>query len=301
MQFVWNTISQTQWPVWIAKEIGAFDKYNIDAELIFAEGTRAATSVISGTAQYGSFAGEGILLPVAEGADLVAIMSTGDRPTDMIVGGRDIDSPEDLRGQVVGTNTRFGETDLLMRYALEKMGLEPDSDVQVVVTGGESVRIGALAGDQVQATIVDAGLRQEMIDQGFHILFDFTGPEGDLKLIKNVIGTLGSTVDADPVATECVVKALLEAVAYWKTDKAGSVDIAAKYSGDMRRDALEILWDTYAESFPQVPTIPVEGFEILQEVLGVENPAVNEIDLESIIDNSFVETLDQNGFIDSLY
>jgi NitT/TauT family transport system substrate-binding protein len=285
MQIGWHSVSQSVWPLLIAEEEGYLDKYGIDAELIFAEGARVLSGVISQSIPISIASGSDILDPVAEGSDVIAILATGTTPTDMLVGGEGITSAEDLQGGVAGANELGGESDSLVRLALEELGLEPDVDTRVVAVGGESTRIAALEAGQVQATLVDVGLRNQMEEQGFNVLHDFT--EGDFQMLKGTLITTRSFADENPETVQCVVNAVLDAILFYKENKAESVDAAATHWADMDRSAIEGLWDIYAPNIPERPTVPEEALANIQELS--DEQRIKDVDLSTVIDNSFVE------------
>jgi ABC-type nitrate/sulfonate/bicarbonate transport system substrate-binding protein len=281
----YDTVSQGIWPLWIAKEQGILTKYGINANLIFIEGNRVSGAVISKQAPIVTIAGTDILPPVAQGADIKAILATMAIPTDIIVGGNGISQASDLKGKVAGANELGGESDSLLRLGLERLGLAPDKDVRVVAVGGESTRIAALKSGQVQATIVDVGLQQQMADQGFSTLYDLTS--GDVKMLKNAIVTTATYISDHRDVVQCFTNAMVEAIAYEKAHKTESVDAAAKYSGDATRADLEKLWDIYSSKIPSNPIIDPEAFKTAQDLS--QDDKVKAIDLNTVIDNSFVE------------
>ena len=288
VQLGYHSISQSVWPMWIAEEQGIFDKYGINAELINAEGARILSGVISKATPIAFASGADILDPIAEGADIVPVFAfEGGTPTDMIVSTAEITDPQQLKGKVAGANELGGESDSLVRLGLREMGLEPDVDTRVLSVGGESTRIAALKSNQVQATLVDAGLRQEMIDQGFNILYDFT--ESDFKLLKSALITTRSYAAENPEIVQCTVNALTEALAFWKENKTETVDAAVKYSAGMDRASVEALWDLYAPDLPDVGTIDREALANHQELS--QEQKVKDLNVDDVIDNSFAENV----------
>ena len=282
----WHSVSQSVWPIWIAEDQGLFDKYGIDATLINAEGARILSGVISKSTPIAFASGADILDPIAEGADIVAIYAFEDgTPTDMIVGGEGITTGEDLRGGIAGANELGGESDSLVRLGLRELGLEPDVDTRVVSVGGESTRIAALASGQVQATLVDAGLRNQMQEQGFTILYDFT--ESDFQLLKSAVITTRSYAEQNPEIVQCAVNALVEALEFWKTNKEETVATAVKYSGDMDQADVEGLYDLYVDTLPDQPTVNADALAAHQELS--EEQRIKDIDVTTVIDNSYVE------------
>jgi hypothetical protein len=92
--------------------------------------------------------------------------------------------------------------------------------------------------------------------------------------------------------------ALTEAIHFYKTDSAGSVDIAFKYSEGMDKETLQTLWDIYAPDFPDLPEVSAGGFALMQELN--TDPRAQEIDLNTLVDTSYLETIESSGFVESL-
>lgn len=285
LQVGWHSVSQSVWPVLIAEEEGFFEKYGIDAELIFAEGARVLSGVISQSIPISVASGSDILDPVAEGSDVIAILATGSTPTDMLIGGEGVTGADDLQDGVAGANELGGESDSLVRLALEALGLEPDVDTRVVAVGGESTRIAALESGQVDATLVDVGLRNQMEEQGFNILHDFT--EADFQMLKGTLITTRSFADENPETVQCVVNAVVDAIRFYKENKAESVDAAVTHWAGMDRSAIEGLWDIYAPKIPERPTVPEDSLANIQELS--DEQRIKDVDLSTVIDNSYVE------------
>lgn len=55
----------------------------------------------------------------------------------VVVGQKDIDGLEDLRGKTAHINAEGGATDVMLRQVLKDSGLEPDKDVKFTYTGGD--------------------------------------------------------------------------------------------------------------------------------------------------------------------
>jgi len=298
LQLAYHATSQAVWPMWIAKEIGAFDKYGIDAELVFVEGNRAVNGVIAGTTPIAFVAGNDVMAPAAQGADLVALMTSGgEQPGNQIWGAKGIASAADLRGKIAGANELGGETDKLLRYGLQQMGLTPGKDIQIVSVGEQSVRVAALQTNRVQAAIMDPGFEQKLQEMGFTQLFDFR--KSSLLLQKGTVVTTRKYLDQNRDVVTNVMKALLEGVAYEKSNKEGTIKIAQKYAAQVGADVVSTLWDRYAPALPKVPVVQPSAFEGLK--IFSEDPKVKALDTSKLVDSSIVESLDSSGFINSLY
>jgi NitT/TauT family transport system substrate-binding protein len=293
VDIAYPAITPAVYPLWVAKEIGAFDECGVDAHLIYVEGgQRASAGIISGSTPFAFVPGPNILDPIAQGADLVALMSMGDRLTDVIVGGAGIDSVDALKGGSLAANEPGGETDLASRYALEQMGLTPDTDVTVVAVGGESTRVAALEGGSVQAAIMDVSRVPAMEAEGFTELFSFM--DSDLPYQKPALVTTRSYMADNPEVTDCVVRAMLKGIAYYKNHRDEAISIAAQYSMTTQLAPISFSYDMYAPALPYVPKVSPEGFETVQG--WSTDAAVKALDPTTVFDNSLLEALEDSGY-----
>jgi hypothetical protein len=66
----------------------------------------------------------------------------------------------------------------------------------------------------------------------------------------------------------------------------------------MDKETLGTLWDIYAPGFPDLPSVGTEGFTLMQELNS--DPRAQEIDLNTLVDTSYVDKLESSGFVESL-
>src|SRR3970282_137942 len=77
----YSTVGPAGTGLWMAKEIGAFEKYGIDADLIFiSAGPVVVQALLGGDLQAGLAATNAVTAAVMAGAPLVSVMSLVNRP-----------------------------------------------------------------------------------------------------------------------------------------------------------------------------------------------------------------------------
>ena len=82
-----------------------------------------------------------------EGADVVWLTGTTNRPLQILMAAPEITRIEDLRGRAAGV-TRLGSTShTFLKLALRTVGLDPEHDVQALQTGGVPETVAAIAAD----------------------------------------------------------------------------------------------------------------------------------------------------------
>jgi ABC-type nitrate/sulfonate/bicarbonate transport system substrate-binding protein len=135
LRLAYSTVGPSGTGLWMAKEIGAFEKYGINADLIFiSSGPVVVQALIGGDLHGGLAATNAVISAVMAGAPLVAVMSLVNRPYFRLWVQPEIARMDELRGKTLGVS-RFGSvTDNLTRILLRKQGL--DGPVNVRQMGG---------------------------------------------------------------------------------------------------------------------------------------------------------------------
>ena len=85
---------------WMAKEIGAYEKYGIDTELIYiSSGPTVVQALLGGDVTGGIAATNAVIAAVLRGAPLVSVISTANRPYHRFWVRPEIARIEDLKGK----------------------------------------------------------------------------------------------------------------------------------------------------------------------------------------------------------
>ena len=108
LSLAYSTVGPSGTGLWMAKEIGAFEKYGINADLIFiSSGPVVVQALIGGDLHGGLAATNAVISAVMAGAPLVSVMSLVNRPYFRLWVQPEITRIEDLRGKTLGVS-RFG-------------------------------------------------------------------------------------------------------------------------------------------------------------------------------------------------
>ena len=235
--------------VWIAKEDRLFAKYGLNEELIFIPGgTTAMSALVSGNIDFAQLTGSPGAYAYVGGADIVYLAATMDSMSYQIVVRPETRTVQDLKGKRIGIS-RFGASpDVAVRMALRKLGLNPESDVSIIQTGGSPERLAALLGKKVDATVLNLAY------------FD-TGIVTTRKFVK-----------AHEEVVRLFMKAYVEAVSVFKTKKSRTVAIASRYARVSDIDALEEAYDYFVEKIPRYPYPTVSGMQTVLNELARSNP-----------------------------
>jgi len=285
----YSTVGPAGTGLWMAKEIGAFEKYGIKADLIFiSSGPVVVQALIGGDLQGGLAATNAVIAAVLGGAPLVSVMSLVNRPYYRLWVQPEITRLEELRGKTLGVS-RFGSvTDNLTRILLRKKGL--DGAVNVRQMGGTTEMAAAFQRRQI-AGAVTSNLR---VDAPMRMLVDLD--EMDIQYSNVVIAVSRDFYRRSPETVEALVRAYTEGVAAAHDQKERALKVIAKYTRLKDPRLIEELYKDADKFLDRVPRVEPEAIAPIVEFMG-KKP----IPLETIADNSVIDRLVREGFIEKLY
>src|SRR3954465_11157985 len=145
-------------PTVLAKQLGEYDKADLDVELInFKGGSQALQAVIGGSADVVSGYYDHCVNLAAKGQSLVAFV-VYDRFPGMVLAaspesGKDIKSIKDLAGKTVGVSAPGSSTDFFLKYLLAKNGLDPAS-ASTIGIGLDATAVAAMERRKVNAAVM---------------------------------------------------------------------------------------------------------------------------------------------------
>jgi NitT/TauT family transport system substrate-binding protein len=284
----------------IAKDGGFWDKQNLDVTLTQISGDPAITqAVVSGQAQVGAINGTGFFNAVAAGGDLLLIGSLLDSVTDYMVVTSDIKAGADLKGKKVAISTVGSENERNSMLAVKGLGLDPAKDVTFLPVGGEGPRLAALKAGTVSAGALGIGNEEVVKQAGLHILSSMY----DLKLpaITAGFGVLPSWYNANKDVAKRFLTGFIQAIAYFKTNKQGSLPLMSDYLQQKDMTIVSSSYDAVAAVYRREPSATLAGAQSAIDFTSATTPAAKNIDPKKYIDNSILDQLQSSGFIDSLY
>lgn len=288
-------------PVWIAKEQKLFEKYGLDVDMSYIAGaTMAMQAVLSGEVPVlaGVNAAQ-VIAATVEGADAVVIASVLNTTVMYLMVTPSIQGPNDLKGKALGVS-RFGSlSHSVLRFALRKMGLDPEKDVNVVQMGGipeviAGMQSGAVVGGTM-GTPQDLKARElgykEMMDIG---AAGFPYPQGIVATTRTFARNNGPTLAN-------VLRAIVEGTYLFKTDKALSTAVFGKYTQTDDRQMLDSAYDGLVGKVEKVPYPSRDAILAAIEEVAMTNPKAKGANPDTFIDTQFVKQLEDTGFINQIY
>src|SRR5439155_25897952 len=268
----YSSISGHMATLWVTYERGFFRKYGLDVQLVFIEsGSTAVKSLMSKEVAFAQMAGAGVVQSRFQGTDVVMIAGFLNTMDYQLMVDKSITRPDQLKGKSMAVS-RFGSSsDFATRYALDKFGLVPDRDVTILEIGSQPARFAALESGKIQAAMVAIPLTRKAKTLGFHTLADLQML--GLEYQHTGLATTEALIRARPDLVRNVMKAYVEGIHYYKTRRAGSLGILAKY---LKTPNIEVLTEVHEnlglKLTPQKPYPTLRGIEIMLRELAARDP-----------------------------
>lgn len=286
-------------PYWVAQEAGFYKKYGLDVEAIFIDGSsRGVQSLIAGDLAFAGAVGTSVINGRLAGADIAIVDSLVNTLPYYIIGKPTIKSPEDLKGKSASVHIPGTSADFALRLALKRVGLSM-RDIRAITVGGSPARIAAVLSGQVDFTVVTESGKAAGERAGLKVIIDMAKLNVPFQFSCTV--TTGKMIREEPDTVRRVVKAVAEAVHYYKTQKEGVIKIMQKYTRGQQRAVLEKAHAAYTEILVEDTYPTLEGLRNTLEIQSSWDPKAAKAKVEDFVDLRFVDELKKTGFIDQLY
>jgi len=301
LNIAYTATSPYQAALIIAKEAGFFKKHGLDASLIFtAGGSLGVQAMLSGDVAMNLSDGAASVGSKLAGVDNLMLASFINTFPYSLISIPEIKQVSQLKGTSIAVS-RFGSaTDLGVRMALAKVGLNAEKDVTMLQIGAQTARFSALQTKQVQSTIITPPFTLTARKLGYNTLIDMA--QLNIPYQLTVLVAMRSYIKEHPDIVQAAVTALSEAIHYYKREKEPTIKILSKYLKTDDREALE---ETYREValkvLPEKPYPTLAGIQTVLDEYSKRFPKAKTMRPEEFVDSSFVKKLDDEGFFDRLY
>lgn len=215
------------WSHAVAITKGIYTKYGIRvAELRTGSSPALLQAVASGSAEAGVSLGDLAIRAIDQGAPIIISGAIMDRVTLRLVGGAGVTSLAQMAGQPVSAGAVEGGTADILRYQLQRAGVDPRSVKMVSITAS-SDRLVAMGNGQVKGALMTAPFDAMAVQQGMKILDVYRDPYLLTPLILNT-----AWAARDPAGARHLNAALREAAEwiYQPQNKAEAIRILAAYT-----------------------------------------------------------------------
>ena len=287
--------SPTYASVWIAKEMGFFDKHNLNADIIFIRGGAMGTqALVSRSFDFIVAGGVAAVEANLSGAEIVIVATPSNRMDQVLVARKEIAQPAQLKGKKVAVNNLVGSAIMAIKIILQAVGVNPEREVTYVTSGDPATRIAALQSGLVDATGLSPPFTLTAKRAGFNV-FDSIPALDNLEYPSASLIARQESVRKDPVLLDRTTRSIIEAVHFFKTHKSESKRILQKYLRLQNPDELEEAYTLLSTRFIDRPYPTLQSIKTILD--WSRHPKAKAADPAQFVAPQFVEKLDKDGFI----
>ncbi len=286
-------------PLWMAKELGFFEKYGIDADLPFFRGSATnMQALLSGSIDM-SLGGSSALVAANLGGAHVRFLATTEvLASQALVTKPTITEPSQLRGKSIALGIAGGSSLPQLAEALNRLGLTRD-DVELLDVPLSNDRIAALVNGSVDAMVSPQAVTEQAADQGFYVMMDM-GKAGIPNQGQSIIALQSFTRENRDLVKD-VLRAFCEAIHAELTDQAAAQRVISKWARIDDPTLLDAEYRASANYLQEKPYPSPAGIQMMLDELTPKNPEARSAKPEQFIDDSILRELDAEGFIDALW
>jgi ABC-type nitrate/sulfonate/bicarbonate transport system substrate-binding protein len=204
---------------------------------------------------------------------------------------------EDLKGKALGVARPGDLSDRLSRAVVKKFHI---ADVTMRPIGGsQSERYQAMAANIVQGVVITPPLDVRAKNDGFNVLFRLI--DLDMPFVYSSVHATARAIRERPEMVQRMVAAFAEAINFVEKNPAKAKASISKAMRVKDEEALQVSYNVYTRDIVDrrmtVPAAAVAESIELARSLGTQVKRKP----EEIYDNSFVNSLEQSGFLNELW
>jgi ABC-type nitrate/sulfonate/bicarbonate transport system substrate-binding protein len=294
--------SGSQWPLFIAKEGGFYQKYGLDVDLSFGVHPAGVAMVASGQGQMVNSSLEQLMAAASKDGSLALVGSSLNRGTFALMADKKITKVEQLKGKKIAVSQVGDGPYGYVVAILAKAGMS-DRDVEWIPVGqGVSGRAAALTTGRADATILTAPAYFKLEAEGYNTLVNLAERED---IFASTTYLMAQNDLKDTALAEALIKAHAEAIKKFYDDKAFAVAAYRTYDPDTTQEDVARTYDLYAkpQAFERVPYVLRDAVNsvINQQSDPQAAERFKSFDWKQVIDNSVVDKLVKEGFFVQLF
>ncbi len=289
--------------IWVAEERGFFKKHGLDVEAIFIGGgaARGINALLAGDIQFASASGGPVISSMLKGIDVMMIAALNNKGVHRLMVRPDIDTPEALKGKRIAI-TAFGTAShTVLTLLLNHWNLRQE-ELNVLQIGSSPTMLVSLQKKVVDGAVLTDPSYFIAEDNGFRVLADLA--KMNIHYLQSMLVSTRAHLRGNRDQATRLMRAYVEGIAYFKRNKKESIRIILK---KMRMDAdkekyAERTYDQYANTyFDRVPYPSLGGIRTVLDSIAKEFPKAKGADPAAFSDPSILKSIEDSGFIKSLY
>jgi NitT/TauT family transport system substrate-binding protein len=286
--------SSTQGAVWAAKDLGIFDKYGLNVDLVFIPGgARGMQALLGGSTQAADSDGVAPVNVILRGGEAVIVAGLNNKHLFKFVAQKEIREPKDLRGKKIGVANFGGSNEFASLIALKKWNI-PREAVTLVAAGGSAVRLAAMQNHSLDATELPYDQALAASKMGMRILADL--PDLIKSFPDKVVTVRRSYLEKERDTVKRYIQAISEGIYQFRNREIATATLARRLKISDSK-VLEQNYQMYGHTFPLPPRVEKEGMrDLLDQIQLQRNGPKSETEFSRFVDESVIDELEREGF-----
>ena len=282
-------------PFWIAHELKLFEKYGLETELVYVNGSRPILAMLGGSIDVSQVGGAAAVAAIAQGAELAMLGTVFNRLTFAIHAAPQIKQVSDLKGKTLATGSIGGNSYFAALVFLKHFNWAANRDVGVTAAGGSPEVLAGLLQGKFQAGVLAPPTSTTASKMGYREVFDLAGLDFSFPVIS-VVSTK-KYIDVNPDVILNVLRGTAEAIHLYKTRPELTLPVVAKYMRVPKNDPALVQSQESLGKFMNQDLAPtLEGIKFVLEFLAEKQASLKAKNPSDFVDARFIRKLDEEGF-----
>src|SRR5215472_11068132 len=290
------SLSFRQSNVWVAKEVGLFNKYGLEVEPIFLRGGQIATQALAGgdppIVNIGT-----VVQADLTGFDLVLVAAVETTYDQIVFARPGITKLEQLKGKRFGISGFGSATHYASTILVRHLNIDP-KDLQLVPGGPDAERLAALSAGKIDATFFSSYGAPMARKAGFVELLQIA--DLGVEVQGNGFATSRDYIKSNRDIVKSALKGFVEAIYFTYANKKETQKVFAKYMRTNDPAVLEESYEGYVKMIPKKPYPTLKGIQFMLDMLAEKMPQAKTAKPEQFVDLSFLQELEKEGFFNEM-
>jgi ABC-type nitrate/sulfonate/bicarbonate transport system substrate-binding protein len=290
------SLSFRQSNVWVAKEVGLFNKYGLEVEPIFLRGGQIATQALAGgdppIVNIGT-----VVQADLTGFDLVLVAAVETTYDQIVFARPGITKLEQLKGKRFGISGFGAATNYAALILMKHLNFQP-KDLTLLPTGPDAERLAAMSAGKIDATFFTSSSAAPARKAGFAELLQIA--DLGVEVQGNGFATSRAYAQSNHDVVKNALKGFVEAIYYIYANKKEAQRVFAKYMRTNDPEVLEDSYNGYIHSIPKKPYPTLKGIQFMLDMLAEKMPQAKAAKPEQFVDLSFLQELEKENFFNEM-
>ena len=287
------SLSFRQSNVWVAREMGFFNKYGLEVEPIFLRGGQMATQAL--VAGDPPIVNIGTVVQASlQGYNLVLVAAVETVYDQIVFARKGITKLEELKGKRFGISGFGAATHHAANMLFKHLNMEVNKDVALIPGGPDAERLAALISGKIDATFFTSSSAAPARKNALVELFQIA--DLGIEVQGNGFATSRSYIASNRDTVKNALKGFVEAIHFIYANKAEAKKVFAKYMRTKDEEVLEDSYQGYVKSIPKKPYPTLKGIQYMLDIVAPQLPQAKNAKPEQFVDLSFLQELEKEGF-----